>query len=250
MRALVTGATSGIGYEMARVLDEMGMDVIITGRKEAGLRELAGRLQNATKIITADLSDRKECMRLFEEAGEVDIVINNAGMGVHGAFADTSLEAELQCIDVNITALHILTKLYYQYFREKGTGYLMNVASGAAFWPGPYFAGYYASKAYVLRLTQALWKEVKEDGLSVGVSVFCPGSVDTEFNGKAQVKVPLKGISAREAAECAVAGMLKRKRIITTGFGNAFACRIAGFLPERLKLAISAGIQRQKAGKN
>ena len=140
MKALVTGASSGIGYEMAKILDTKGYDVIITGRNIEKLTALAKELKNHTQIVVADLSKREECLRLFHEAGDVDVVINNAGAGVHGAFHKTDLADELAMLDINVTALHILTKLYYMKFREKKTGYLMNVASSAAFFAGPYFS--------------------------------------------------------------------------------------------------------------
>lgn len=249
MRALITGASSGIGYEMALLLDAMGIEVIITGRREDRLKELAGKLRNHAQIIVADISVREECLRIFEEAGEVDVVINNAGVGVHGAFHETGLKEELSVLDTNITALHILTKLYYTYFKEKGTGYLMNVASGAAFFPGPYFASYYASKAYVLRLTQALWKEARLEGVDIGISVFCPGPVDTEFNEKAHVNAPLAGMSAQAAAKYAIEGMFRKKRVITPGIGATLSHWVSKVLPDRLALDIVARIQQKKLGR-
>ncbi len=249
MRALVTGASSGIGYEMAKILDAMGVEVIITGRREDRLRTLADALRNCRKIIVADVSQREECLRLFEEAGDVDVVINNAGAGIHGAFHETSLSDELSVLDTNIAAVHILTKLYYMHFKEKGKGFLMNVASSAAFFPGPYFASYYASKAYVLRLTQALWKEARSEGIDIGISVFCPGPVNTEFNEKAHVKAPLAGMSAEDAARYAIRGMFRKKCVITSGIGATVSYWISKMLPDRLALDIVAKIQRKKAGR-
>lgn len=246
MRALITGASSGIGYEMAKILDAKGIDVVITGRRRERLEALAKELNNHTEIITADISDREECIRIFREAGDVDIVINNAGVGVHGAFHETTLEDELTVLDTNITALHILTKLAYMHFRKKGSGYLMNVASSASFCPGPYFSSYYASKAYVLRLTQALWKEAREEDMGIHISVFCPGPVNTAFNDRAGVKAPLTGISAVRAADCAVKGMFQGKRIVTSGIGTAICCGISKRLPDRLALSIVAKIQQAK----
>jgi len=250
MKALVTGASSGLGYEIAKILDAKGYDVVITGRREEQLHHLAKELKNNTQIIVADLSNPEECFRLFKEAGDVDVVINNAGAGVHGAFHETTLSEELSMLDINITALHILTKLYYMKFREKKTGYLMNVASSAAFYAGPYFSSYYASKAYVLRLTQALWKEARAEGLNIGISVFCPGPVNTEFNAKAGVKAPLSGISAEKAARSAVRGTLRKKRVITPGIGTTLSCLCSGLLPDRVALEIVARIQRKKGAMN
>lgn len=248
MRALVTGASSGIGYEMAKILDKKGYDVVITGRRQEKLIALAEELTNDTQMIVADLSKREECMRLIQEAGEVDIVINNAGTGVHGAFAHTSLEDELKMLDTNIIALHILTKHYYQYLKEKGSGYLMNIASSAAFFAGPYFSSYYASKAYVFRLTQALWKENQQNKGNISISVFCPGPVDTEFNQKANVLAPMKGISAKWAAQCAIEGMFQKKRMITPGIGTRLSYTASKILPDRLALEIVSMIQKKKMG--
>ena len=249
MKALVTGASSGLGYEMAKILDAKGYDVIITGRRADQLHHLAKELKNNTQIIAADLSNREECFRLFKEAGDVDVVINNAGAGVHGAFHETALSDELSMLDINITALHILTKLYYMKFREKKTGYLMNVASSAAFFAGPYFSSYYASKAYVLRLTQALWKEARTEGLNIGISVFCPGPINTDFSQKAGVRTPLSGMNAEAAAKHAIRGMFQKKRVITPGLGTTLSYKCSKFLPETLALEIVARIQRTKAGR-
>jgi len=249
MRALVTGASSGMGYEMAKILDTMGIEVIITGRREDRLHALADELSHCGKIIIADISDRGEVERLFAEAGDVDIVINNAGLGIHGAFHETTLAEELSVLDINITALHMLTKFSYQHFKEKGSGYLMNVASSAAFFAGPYFASYYASKAYVLRLTQALWKEARSEKIDIGISVFCPGPVDTEFNKRARVNAPLEGMRAEAAARKAIRGMFQRKCVITPGIGATVSYWGSKILPDRLALDMVARIQRKKAGK-
>ena len=215
MRALVTGASSGIGEEIAKILDSMGYDVVIAARREDRLKKLAAELKNNTKIVACDLSDREECRRLFSEAGEIDVLVNSAGFGVFGEFTDTDLDSELSLIDVNITALHMLTKLFLDGFVKRNSGYILNVASVAAFFPGPKFSSYYASKAYVLRLSEAIGAELKKRKSNVGISVFCPGPVDTEFNKVADVKFALPGITARRAAEKAVSGMFKKKRVIT-----------------------------------
>ncbi len=249
MRALVTGASSGMGREMALILDKIGYETVITGRSEERLKALAGELTMDCQVIVADISKEAECFRLVEEAGEVDIVICNAGAGVHGPFAEQELTAELAVLDINIRALHILNKLYYKRFRERGHGYLMNVASSAAFFAGPYFASYYASKAYVLRLSEALWKEAKDEGADVGISVFCPGPVNTEFNARAGVGAPLSGMDARRAAELAIQGMLAKKRLILPGIGTKASYLAGKILPAPAALWMVARIQRGKMGR-
>ncbi|MGN0608568.1 MAG: SDR family NAD(P)-dependent oxidoreductase, partial [Oscillospiraceae bacterium] len=196
MTALVTGASSGIGKDIARELAKRGIRLVISGRNEAALEELRQEIgENRVKIITADLSDEKECFRLYEEAKKYspDILVNNAGFGLFGKFTDTDLDTELKMIDVNIKAVHILAKLFLKDFREKNSGYILNVASAAGFMPGPYMATYYSTKNYIVRLTEAIDRELKNEGSAVSVSAFCPGPVDTNFNSVAGVKFNLKG---------------------------------------------------------
>ena len=164
MTALVTGASSGIGRDIARELCRYGIKVIITGRDIERLSSLKKELGSGVKaVIRADLSDRKQCFRLYEKvkAYNVDIFINNAGFGTFGEFSETDLDTEIDMIDVNITAVHILTKLFLRDFNARERGYILNVASTAAFLPGPLMAAYYATKAYVLRLTQAIQEELR-----------------------------------------------------------------------------------------
>lgn len=248
MRALVTGASSGIGSEIAKILDSMGYDVVIAARREDRLKSLAGSLKNNTKIIVCDLSRRGECMKLYEEAGEIDILVNSAGFGVFGEFTDTHLEAELSLIDVNITALHILTKLFLRRFAERNSGYILNVASVASFFPGPKFSSYYASKAYVLRLSEAIGAELRKKKSNVSISVFCPGPVDTEFNLVADVKFALNGITARRAAEKAVSGMFKKKSIITCPGTVGLLRFISKITPDALAEHFVYKMQAKKEG--
>lgn len=163
MKALVTGASSGIGREIAILLDGMGYDIIAVARREDRLSKLKSILKNNTEIRTADLSKKEECEKLFADFPDIDVLINNAGFGVFGEFGKTELEDELEMISVNIAALHILTKLYLNSFRKKNRGYILNVASSAAFFPGPLFSSYYASKAYVYRLSRAIRYELKKE---------------------------------------------------------------------------------------
>lgn len=248
MRALITGASSGIGREMARQLHARGCEVVITARRHVRLAALEKELPGAL-VIEADLSKTEDCSRLIEESGDVDIVINNAGFGVFGPFDETPLEEELRLIDTNIRAVHILAKYYYQQFCRKNAGYLLNVASVAGFFPGPKFSSYYASKAYVLSLTQALWKEARAKGLDVGITAFCPGPVDTEFNDVAGVKFSIAQISAERAAKRALSGMFKKKRIVTPNI-TAKATHLAShLLPDSLALSAVLFQQEKKAGK-
>lgn len=217
MTALVTGASSGIGRDIARKLGKMGIRLIITGRDRSRLEALRKEIgEKRVKIIVADISRREECFRLYKEASAygTDILVNNAGFGLYGKFSVTDLERELEMIDVNVTAVHILTKLFLKDFSARDKGYILNVSSIAGFMPGPLMAAYYASKNYVLRLTEAVREELRCQHSGVYVGAFCPGPVDTEFNKTAGVKFSLKGISSEYAAECAVAGMFAKKGLI------------------------------------
>ena len=167
MIALVTGASSGIGRDIARSLAKHGINVIITARRRDRLAELKEELTTKYGVkvmcISADLSDEKQCIKLYNTVKKynIDILINNAGFGVFGKFCDTDLESELGMLNVNVRAFHILFKLFLKDFRERGCGYILNTASAAGFLPGPYFSSYYASKAYVVRMTQAVAEELK-----------------------------------------------------------------------------------------
>ena len=153
-KVLITGASSGIGREIARILDIYGCELILVARREERLRALAECLNGTPRIIAMDIGTAEQAKTLYEITKDenIDILINNAGFGVFGAFTETSTSREVEMIRLNVEAMHVLFKLFLKDFREKDSGYILNVASAAAFAPGPYMAAYYASKAYVLRL--------------------------------------------------------------------------------------------------
>lgn len=153
MKALITGASSGLGREMARLLAARGYELILCARREERLRELAAELPVPCRIIAADVSDEQECRLLYEavQSEELEVVINNAGFGLFGEFVTADLDEELRMIDTNVRAVHILTKLAVRDFVQRGRGYILNVSSSAGFLPGPLMATYYATKNYVLR---------------------------------------------------------------------------------------------------
>ncbi|MDE7289373.1 MAG: SDR family oxidoreductase [Oscillospiraceae bacterium] len=251
MTALITGASSGIGRDIARRLGGMGVRLIISGRnveKLEALRDEIGKRQ--VKIIPADISDREECIRLYMEASRygVDILVNNAGFGLYGSFCGTDLSRELEMIDVNITSLHILTKLFLQDFVKRDKGYILNVASSAGFMPGPLMATYYSTKNYVVKLTEAIRQELISMGSNVYTGVFCPGPVDTEFNKTAGVRFALKGISSEYAAACAVDGMFKRKAVIVPTVTMKAAVALAQIVPDTLTSKVTIRMQKKKQG--
>ncbi len=247
MLALVTGASSGLGRDMARALHARGYDLILVARREERLRELQKELSNA-EIIAMDLSVPDNCMALYEslKEREIDVVINNAGFGAFGFFDEVSLETELSMIQTNVVAVHILTKLFLQDFLQKDKGYIMNVSSSASFLPGPLMAGYYSTKAYVLRLTQAVWEELKKKESHVSVSVFCPGPVETEFNRVANVEFGVKSLQSRQAANYAVKKMFDRKMTIVPGARMKLLKFLIRLAPDRLLLRVSYHIQHRK----
>ncbi len=251
MTALITGASSGIGRDIARRLGVMGVRLIISGRnveKLEALRDEIGRRQ--VKIIPADISDREECIRLYMEASryDVDILVNNAGFGLYGSFCGTDLSRELEMIDVNITSLHILTKLFLQDFVKRDKGYILNVASSAGFMPGPLMATYYSTKNYVVKLSEAIRQELISMDSNVYIGVFCPGPVDTEFNRTAGVRFALKGISSEYAAECAVDGMFKRKAVIVPTVTMKAAVALAQIVHDTITSKVTIRMQKKKQG--
>ncbi|MCH5195744.1 MAG: SDR family NAD(P)-dependent oxidoreductase [Oscillospiraceae bacterium] len=213
MIALVTGASSGIGRDIARSLARHGINLIITARREKRLaelkRELVKKYGVKVKIITADLSDERQVLELYEKVKKysIDIFINNAGLGVFGEFTQTDLWSELNMLNVNIRAFHILFKLFVRDFTERDFGYILNTASVAGFLPGPYFSSYYASKAYIVRMTQAIQQELIMKNSSVNLSLLCPGPVATEFGETANVKFITPQANSARLAEHAVREM-------------------------------------------
>ncbi len=249
MTALVTGASSGIGRDIARKLGSMGVRLIITGRDKESLEALRQELgARRVKVIAADISRRDECLRLYREASayDVDILVNNAGFGLYGKFCVTELDRELDMIDVNIGAVHILTKLFLRDFSARDKGYILNVASIAGFMPGPLMATYYATKNYVLRLTEAVREELRCQRSGVYIGAFCPGPVDTHFNSTAGVKFALRGISSEYAAECAIRGMFARKALILPTSSVKAAAIASRFIPDMLLAAIARLFQSRK----
>ena len=218
MKALVTGASSGIGRDIARVLSNKGYDLVIVARRVELLEELKSELKTNVEIVNLDISKRENCEKLFEEHKDIDVLVNNAGFGIFGKFDGTDLDKELNMINTNIQAVHILTKLYVQEMKNRNSGKILNVASIAGFMSGPLMAAYYASKNYVVSLSTAINKELKKSNSNVNVSVLCPGPVNTNFNDVAGVKFGVKALSSEYVAKYAIDKVLKGKEIIIPGW--------------------------------
>ena len=225
MVALVTGASSGIGRDIAKELAKRGYNIIAVARNEEELNAVKEQIEAEYKvnvdIIIMDLIDRAGCKNLHDDIknkyGTIDILINNAGFGACGYFTDTNLEKELGMIDTNIVALHILTKLFLKDMVEKNSGKILNVASIAGFMPGPLMATYYSTKAYVVRLTQSIRHELFRKKSKVKICALCPGPVKTNFNKVADVKFSLKEADSEKVAKYAVKKLLKNRTLIFPG---------------------------------
>lgn len=248
MKALITGASSGLGRNFSIILSEMGYDLILVARRKKKLETLKKELKTNVEIITLDISSSYNCMKLYEQVKneDIDILINNAGFGVFGEFTKTNIEKELDMIDLNIKAVHMLTKLFLKDFKKKNKGYILNVASSAAFLPGPLMASYYATKSYVFNLTMAIYEELKKEKSNVYVGALCPGPVDTEFNKVAGVKFGVKALQPDVVCTYAINKMFKRKLLIIPGFTMKFVYIFNRFVPMKLKLKMAYNIQKSK----
>lgn len=239
MIALVTGASSGIGRDIARSLAKHGINVIITARRRDRLIELKEELTRKYGVkvmyIAADLTDENQCFRLYEQVKKynIDILVNNAGFGVFGEFAETNLEQELDMLDVNIKAFHILFKLFLKDFIRRDCGFILNSASMAGFFPGPLFSSYYASKAYIVRMTQAVAEELHARHSNVRVSMLCPGPVATEFSERARVRFSIPPVSSEKLAETAVRNMFGGSLIITPNALQKTGIILGKLVPDR-----------------
>lgn len=248
MKALITGASSGIGRDIARYLSSLGYDLILVARRENRLEELKNQLKTDCRIICLDLSKEENSFKLYQMTKEenVDFLVNNAGFGVCGNFCDVPLDEEIRLIDTNIKAMHILFKLYLKDMVKRNSGYIINVGSSAGFMAGPVFSSYYASKNYVVRLTEAVYEELRRSKSKVKVSVLCPGPVNTEFNRVANVKFAVGGLSSEYVAKYAVDKTLRGKMVIIPGKLMKLNKFIQHFAGETVITRISYHIQKRK----
>lgn len=248
MKAFITGASSGIGRDIARVLAEKGYDLIITARREERLKNLADELSVNVQIICCNLSDESECIKLFEKIKneDIDIAVNNAGFGAFGAYDEVNLSCELDMINTNVRAVHILTKLFTEKFERRQKGHILNVASSAAFFPGPLMSTYYATKSYVLRYSEAIAEELRKRRSPVKISILCPGPVGTEFGSVANVSFSMKGLNSMDVARYAVKKTLAGKLIIVPGLMMKTALFLRHFLSDKLLARAVYHIQKRK----
>ena len=248
MKALITGASSGIGKDMAIYLDSLGYEVFLVGRNKDKLQEVSNLCKNSKAIYDYDLSDLNNVYKLYDKVkGEkIDLLVNNAGFGLFGYFDETDLDKELEMIDVNIKAVHVLTKLFLKDMVKYNKGKILNVASSAGFFAGPYLNTYYATKNYVLKLTMAISEELKRQNSKVTVSALCPGPVDTGFNKVAGGHFNTSSLTSNYVAKVAIDGTMKGKLIIIPSLKMKLGIFFSRFLPYKLQLKILYKIQKGK----
>ncbi len=250
MKALVTGASSGIGKDMAKELAKKGYNLVLVARNEEELQKLAQELRQENKveveIIATDLAIVKNCKEIHKKVKNVDILINNAGFGDCGNFSKTSLDKEIAMINTNIVAYHTLMKLYLIDMKERNQGKILNVASIAGFMPGPLMATYYATKAYIVRISEGVREELKKEKSKVQISILCPGPVKTNFGKVANVKFHLREASSSKVASHAIKRLEKGKFYIVPGIDVKFARLSAKLVPANLVSKVTYKVQKRK----
>lgn len=247
---MVTGASSGIGRDIAIELANLNYDLILVGRNKEALENVKATINGKVKvkIVVVDLANMQKVKELYilTKTDDIDILVNNAGFGVFGEFVDIDLHAELDMLDVNIRALDMLTKFYLKDMLKKDSGIILNVASSAAFMSGPMLSSYYATKSYVYRLSLAINEELRRRKSNVSISVLCPGPVDTKFNDRAGVKFSVKALSSNYVAKYTIKKMFQGKTVIIPGFKMKFVKFIVRFLPDKFVTHINYNIQKKK----
>lgn len=250
--AVVTGATSGIGLEFTQQLGRQGYRLLLVARRGDRLYQMKEELSSVgvqAEVLIADLVSDYGRDMLIRWMGQhrMDVFINNAGFGLAGSFLETEAEREQEMIGLNVTAMHLLMKAALKSMQERGVGYILNVASSAGLLPGgPYMATYYATKAYVASLTQAVAEELRLAGSRIYVGCLCPGPVDTEFNSVAEVQFALKGISPEKCVRTAINGMKKRKTVIVPTLTIKGAALAGRLLPRKTAVRFTAKQQIKK----
>lgn len=248
MYALITGASSGIGYEYAKLLDELGYKTIIVARRKEALLNLKSSLKNECIILTYDLSDINNCKMLIQDIKKYDIqlFINNAGFGDFSLFNEMDINKGLSMIDLNVKTLTYLFYEMLNIFIKNNKGIILNVSSIAGLLPGgPYMSVYYATKAYVTSITRAVAYENRKNK-NIKIKVLCPGPVLTEFNSVANVEFALKSISAKACVKYSLKKMDKNNVVIAPTFGVRFTNKFSRFLSTKRLLKICYKSQKKK----
>lgn len=243
--ALVTGASTGIGHELAKLIAADGYDLVLVARDREKLIRVAGELKEGygirVKPMAKDLSKPLTTTEIFieleEEGIKVDLLVNNAGFGTYGLFNDSHFTTELEMISVNLVSLTHLTKLFLDHMVKQGHGKILNVASTAAFQPGPLMSVYYATKAYVLSFSEALAEELR--GTGVSVTVLCPGPTSSSFQeranlGKTRLIRWVRAMTAKKVAKAGYEGLRKNKKVVVPGLLNKILVQALRLAPRKL----------------
>lgn len=271
MKALITGASSGIGKDMAKILNQKGYDLVLVARDMEKLEQTKKELEksvqneqtiennkiekayknskkatNKIEIIQMDLSEEQNCIELANKVKDIEILINNAGFGDCGRFSETDLNKDISMIKTNVIAYHILTKLYLKEMKKKNSGKILNVASIAGFMPGPLMATYYATKNYIVKLSEAIREELKKEKSKVQISILCPGPVATNFNKVANVKFSLREANSMQVAKYAIKKLEKGKFYIVPGIDVKLARFGAKIAPSNFVAKITYKVQKRK----
>ena len=258
-RVLITGATKGIGYELAKCFARDRYDLVLVARTQAELTRVAQELHEAhdiaVKTIAKDLARPGAADEIVEELArerfEIDALVNNAGFGTYGPFASADLAIEEEMIQVNLVALTQLTRRLLDGMLKRRHGKILNVASTAAFQPGPLMAVYYATKAYVLSFSEALASELRGSGVTV--TVLCPGPTRTDFQRRAGIEhtklVRLRGMEAETVAQIGYHGMLRGAPVVIPGFGNWLLTLLVRILPRSIVTAIVRGVNANRSSR-
>jgi short-subunit dehydrogenase len=256
--ALITGASAGIGTEFARLLAAEGRTLLITARRADRLETLAQELRAAhgvrVEIAPLDLVQPGTPLALADKAAalglDIDLLVNNAGFGLRGGFTERPLDRQVAIAEVNMTALTRLTGLFLPAMLERRSGGIINVASIAAFLPGPYMSVYYASKAYVLSFSEAIAYEARRSG--VVVTALCPGATESEFAEVAGFAFPRRlertVMTAREVARLGLKGHRAGKRVVITGAGNKLLVAASRLMPRGLMTSLMGAAQKNLRG--
>jgi uncharacterized protein len=254
--ALITGASSGIGRELALLFAQDHRQLVLVARNRVALEQVAAecrdRCASEAQIIVIDLADPAAPGRIHDELAaqslDVDFLVNNAGFGTHGLFAESDLSRELQLVQVNIASLIALTRLFLPAMLRRHSGRIMNVASMAAYVAGPYMSNYYASKAYVLSHTLALARELRHSGVTI--TALCPGPTNTDFQNRAGVAhAKLFASNVMDAAVVArigYAGMMRGRTLVIPGWKNRLGAFFSGFVPRTLAAKITGDLNRDR----
>lgn len=247
MKCLITGASSGIGRDMAKVFSNLGYEVVMVSSNREKLENASKDVSNS-RVFVADLSNQEDTDKLcdFILSEKPQVVVNNAGFGAFGFYDEIEVNREIDMINVNVVSLHKITRTCLKYMNDQDS-YILNVASSAGLMPGgPMLAAYYATKSYVRSYSLGIYKELKKMSKNVNISVLCPGPVNTNFNNVAGGTFSVKGLSSEYVSKYAVRKMFKKKLVIVPGFSMKLGVFFSRFVPTKILLSMAFMIQHKK----